>query len=646
MCGISGIYNVNSKPVETDKLEKMVSIIHHRGPDDEGYLLVNSSTGKFASCYGKDTIEELKPILKPLVNDFSADFALGFRRLSIIDLSAKGHHPMCNTDGSIWIIFNGEIYNYLEIREELISLGYSFTTKSDTEVIIKSYQHWSVECLNKFNGMWAFALWDQNKRQLFCARDRFGIKPFFYYFDGKTFIFGSEVKQLLVHDFKKEIDESVIYKSFAIGAFTINSDNTYFKNIKILPHSHYILVSKDHFEVSRYYDLVPKQFESSGLCFEDACEQYRELFKDAVKLRMRSDVEVGSTLSGGLDSSAIVTSAVNYTDKQFKTFSSYYTYEPRYDERKWINLIVEKTNSKAQFISASAMQVWEDLPKIIWHHDYPLESSSPVAQYYVMDLARKNNVTVLLDGQGSDELTSGYNHGFYRYYADLISGLSFKRIMNEIPDYFRYNQKGSFFGKSSKIFASLLLNEKKLYNLELNSGFNLVIKPITPIHLNEIKELDTSRLSNFLYNQIMSTSIQTLLHFEDRNSMAHSIESRVPFLDYRLVEFVFSLPSHYKIKGNYGKYIHREALKTIVPSEILKRKDKIGFLSPGEGIWLKNEYKPMVEEIFNSSEFKNRGIYNHKVINETYKNYQNGAGQYGKKIWQLITLELWFRNFC
>ncbi|MBN2395561.1 MAG: asparagine synthase (glutamine-hydrolyzing) [Candidatus Atribacteria bacterium] len=645
MCGISGIYHLDNKPVHPEKICRMTNLIHHRGPDDEGYIFLNTRSGKYCHCYGDDTLSVLKSQLLPLKNEIGANLAFGFRRLSILDLTEKGHQPMSSNDGTIWIVFNGEVYNYIEIRNELIQLGYTFKSGTDTEVIINAYLHWGTACLKRFNGMWSFALWDNTKKILFCARDRFGIKPFNYYFDGKVFLFGSEVKQIISQDIDKKTDESVIYKSFAIGAFTINSDNTYFKNVKILPHSHFLIIKNNKLDIQRYYDLNPLNFEKSRLSFTDACKRYRELFTDAVKLRMRSDVEVGSTLSGGLDSSAIVTVASGFTERQFKTFSSYYTYSPQFDERKWINLVVEKTGSKAHYISASPEQVWSDLEKIVWHHDYPLESSSPVAQFYVMELSKKNNVTVLLDGQGSDELTSGYNHGFYRYYADLLSSMSFLRFFKEFPDYLKHNQKGNFIQKKYKILASFLFNEKTLYNLELKTSFNPLRKPPESIELNEIKQLRTSRLSNFLYNQMMSTSIQTLLHFEDRNSMAHSIESRVPFLDYRLAELVFSLPSYYKINGNYGKYIHREALKAIVPRDILNRKDKIGFLSPGEGVWLRNEYKPLVAEIFNSPDFKNRDIYNHKLIKKIYSQYLKGDYRYGKKIWQLLMLELWFRTF-
>jgi asparagine synthase (glutamine-hydrolysing) len=646
MCGIAGVFNIDNKPVDQERLVAMTKIIKHRGPDDEGYLLVNTGSGTIQHCHNSDTLPEIQAETIALPNDFNANLALGFRRLSIIDISPRGHQPMSNNDGSIWIVFNGEIFNYLELREELQSLGHTFKSKSDTEVIIKSYEQWGVSCLNRFNGMWSFALWDNRDKTLFCARDRFGVKPFNYYFDGKTFIFGSEIKQILQWPVNKTIDQEVIFKSFAIGAFLHNSNTSYFENIKLLPHSHYILIKNNTFEIKCYYNLDPSKFETSKLSFDDACQQYRELFTDAVKLRMRSDVAVGSTLSGGLDSSAIVCVAAGITPKQFNTFTSYYTHEKKYDERKWAEIVVNSTHSQSHYISGNADRVMKDLEDITWYHDYPVTGSSPVAQYYVMKLAKENQVTVLLDGQGSDEILGGYAHTFYRYYADLFSQFRWGKLAKEYPSFLAKVDKGSVFSKILKTKLAYLFNEKTLYRNEARFAFNpLQYKYNSKLNFDEVVNLKTSKVSNFLYNQLMATSIQTLLHFEDRNSMASSIESRVPFLDYRFVEFAFSLPSEYKIHRNYGKYIHREALKTIVPQEIMDRKDKLGFLAPGEYFWLRNEMKGYYTEILQSSSFKSREIFDHKLIENEYSQYLNGKNTHAKWLWMAMALELWFRKF-
>ncbi len=646
MCGIAGIYNIDGQQVDCPQLLRMTKVIRHRGPDDEGYLLANSPSSPPVSCYGDDTLPELKAQLPALLNSSGASVGLGFRRLSIIDLSYRGHMPMSNEDGSLWLIFNGEIYNYVEIRDELKGRGYTFRSGSDSEVILKSYDCWGTECLQRFNGMWAFALWDNRKKQLFCARDRFGVKPFYYAFDGRRLAFGSEIKQLLSLGISRELDKQVIYKSFAIGTFLYNSNGTYFSLIRVLPHSHYMIASAEGLQIRPYYDLPLSELESSEMSFEEAGNAYRDLFTDAVRLRMRSDVEVGSALSGGLDSSAIVTVAAGYTSRQFKTFSSYYTIDPRYDERKWIGMVVDQTGASAHYVSAGPEQVMQDFGRITWFHDYPVMTSSPLAQYYVMQLARENGVIVLLDGQGSDELTGGYNHAFYRYYADLAGGFRWKKLLQEYPSYLRYNTKGSGLAKISKTLAALLLNERTLYKLEAKHKQTfLQLGYRSDIPFGEIRNLaGKGRLSTFLYNQVMATCIQTLLHYEDRNSMAHSLESRVPFLDYRLVELAFRLPSSYKIHGNLGKYIHRESLNRIVPREIMERKDKIGFLAPGEAYWMRNEMRDYVRGMFSSAEFRNRGIFDVKQIDAAFAQYLKGDNRHADKLWQVLALEVWFRE--
>lgn len=386
MCGICGIYNLDNRPIDLDHLQHMTDIIRHRGPDDEGYLLIDTVNGTLRNCHGKDTILEISQNTHDIHDDFPATLGLGFRQLSILDLSSKSHQPMSNDDGSLWIVFNGEIYNYIEIREELIKLGFRFRSNTDTEVILKAYEQWGVECLQKFNGMWSFALYDQNLKKLFCARDRFGVKPFFYYFDHKTLLFGSEIKQILVNDIDKSLNYNSIQTSFYNDSLLVNSKETFFEKIKILPHSHFLIIENHELKIERYYDLPIHDFDKSQLSFEDACSQYKETFKDSIALRIRSDVEVGSTLSGGLDSSAIVTVAAGFTTHTFKTFSSYFDYSPKYDERKWIHLVNERTKARGYLISPPVSDFIADFEKMTWHHDYPLQGSSPMAQYYVMKL--------------------------------------------------------------------------------------------------------------------------------------------------------------------------------------------------------------------------------------------------------------------
>lgn len=646
MCGFAGIYHPSGKEVDKTILERMSKMIDYRGPDDEGFVLINSASGVSMACSGVDSINQVKEKFPILENNIQANVGLGFRRLSILDLSEKGHQPMSNADGTIWIVFNGEIYNYVEIRAELEKKGYRFQTGTDTEVIIQSYTEWGESCLSHFNGMWSFAIWDNRKKHLFCARDRFGIKPFHYYWDGETFVFGSEIKQVLIHLNSVDINHSALARYFHFNGCLEYGDETLFSAVKTLPNGHMLLAGPDGLKISRYYDLNPEQFETYEGSLEDAGQQYLSLFKDAVRLRMRSDVEVGSCLSGGLDSSAIVCEAANFAPGNFKAFNAYFEFPRHMDERKWVQLVCEKSRSIAHYISPTPEMLMNDYEQIIYHQEIPLTTSSPFSQYYVMQLARQNKVTVLLDGQGSDEMTGGYHPAFYRFYADLIKRFKVVDFHTQFPAYLKHiNHPAARFVKT---MAVLLFSDRKINLMEIrNNEKNLLLhRDISKDILDNYKNLKTSKLSNYLYNILMNGNLQTLLHLEDRNSMAFSIESRVPFLDYRLVEFCFSLPSNFKIRKNLGKLVHRKAIEPIVPIEIANRKDKIPFLAPGESIWLKNEMKDFAKAVIYSNSLHDRGFVNTDYIKNMYEKYiVNGNPSLGKTLWKVISFEIWCRVF-
>jgi asparagine synthase (glutamine-hydrolysing) len=639
MCGISGIYNVNCKPVDVNLLNKMTKIISHRGPDDEGFLLVNTSNNQISHQHDDDTIDSVKSKTEVLNNNLGANLGIGFRRLSIIDLSEAGHQPMSNDEGNLWITFNGEVYNYVELREELKQYGYQFKSSSDTEVILKSYEHWGKNCLNKFNGMWAFAIWDSKNQRLFCARDRFGIKPFNYFWDGKTLIWGSEIKQILESNVDKSLDYGHLMNSMGLNSFLYYKDHTYFEKIKVLEHSHYLVIENGELQINRYYDLDANTFEVSNLTYNDAIEEYRFIFKDAVRLRMRADVNVGTCLSGGLDSSAITCIASEFTNEQLHTFSAIYPHGGRYNEKKWMEIVNEKLNSKAHYITPTAHQYLNLFEELVENIEYPI-SSSMLSQYCLMREAKSNNVKVIIDGQGSDEILTGYNHAYYRYFADIYK----KNPINFIRDFTKYLKNNSL-NKLPKIFASTIFSESTLYNLEKNRLLNSFNFHDKRLKISFSKQKEISKLSEFQYNLLMNTSIQTLLHYEDRNSMKNSVETRVPFLDYRLVEFAFSLPNSYKINGEKSKIIHRDALGGLVPQEILTRKDKVNFATPGEEFWLRNEMKDYITSIFNSTSFKNRDIFNYDKISKIFSDYMNGDNSKTFFITRLMCLEVWMRKY-
>lgn len=655
MCGISGIFCQNNNNIDQSLLLKMTDLIKHRGPDDEGYCLVSSEQRKPFAFAGKDTIDEIKASYPQLPQQINANLAMGFRRLSILDLSAAGHQPMLSANKSIAIVFNGEIYNYLELKTELEQHGYQFLTHTDTEVIINAYQHWGTDCQKRFIGMWSFALYDIKNEMLFCSRDRYGIKPFYYTSDGNTLYFGSELKQLLVCPINKDLNYPMIWRSMKINALLAYGEETFFKNIKALKPSHFLIVTKNDVRTHQYAELDVSSFEQSKLSFPEAVEQYQSLFLDSIKLQMRSDVEVGSCLSGGMDSSAIVCSAAKLSGKPFQTFSSYYGEDPALDERQWIKLVADKANAVSNLVSPTADKTIEWFEKATWHNDLPVGAGF-VSQYAVMQLAKAKGIKVLLDGQGSDELTAGYNHSFYRYFADLLRQGKLMQMDSQMHRYFKGKSLGTVLSSIPKIFMSAMFSENLLYNIEFsfyrfepfNDCFhNLVNKQLSSRKqlLTEIKDLPTSRLSNFLYNMMQSTSIQTLLHYEDRMAMAHGVESRVPFLDHRLVQFAFSMPSPYKINPPIGKYVHREAMKDIIPSEIYHRKDKAIFSSPFYSSWLKGILSDYVSDIFASLEFKQRGIYNQPLIKQKWKSYKNGNKADAEMLFNVLALETWFKTF-
>jgi asparagine synthase (glutamine-hydrolysing) len=646
MCGISGIYNISGKKVEVDKLLKMTKIVQHRGPDDEGYLFINSINGEYLNCFHDETVNDVKDKINLIDYSFNANLCFGFRRLSIIDLSAAGHQPMSNPDESIWIVFNGEIYNYIELRAELTRCGFRFNTNTDTEVLIAAYQKWGLQCLNKLNGMFAFAIWDSRINNLMLVRDRFGVKPLYYHFDGDTLVFGSEVKQILAYGVDQNIDEKTILKSFSIGGFIENSGSTFFKGVNYLPAAHFLIFDNNKPQIFKYFDINIETMGKSELSYDEACLRYRELFEDSIKIRMRSDVSVGSTLSGGLDSSAIVCMAGKMSQKKINTFTYYSHEQERFDERNWAKHAINQVDANAFYITKSAKEFLTDFEKITWHHDYPLMGSSHIAQYYVMMLAKQNNTKVLLDGQGSDEISAGYVHSFYRYYADLITEVKFSKFLPEFKSFIQNNTTRSYIDKTLKTSLSLLLNENRLYNLELKLSTNLLNISKTGVEADEfVHHKGISRLNNFLYNQTMHSSVQSLMQTEDRNAMAHSIENREPFLDYRLVELLFTLPASYKINGCQGKRVHRDALKEIIPPAIQNRKDKLGFLAPGEDFWLRNELKPYFIDMLNSGTFKKRGIFNHKKVSSLYEKHLRGDNSCNRKLWGIMALEKWFQTF-
>jgi len=557
MCGIAGIISVNQQLVSTERLKAMTDAIAHRGPDGEGCWINENNTVGF-----------------------------GHRRLAIIDLSDAAAQPLHYLN-RYSITYNGEIYNYIELKEELLKKGYQFRTQSDTEVILAAYDCWKEECLQQFDGMFAFAIWDEREQTVFAARDRFGEKPFYYFFDGEQFVFASEMKALWAAEIKKEIDHGMLLNYIGLGWVKnpVDLSQTFYKNIICLSQSHYLKLSlKDgKNEITQYWDLDKETV--STISEAEAVEQFQSLFSTSVKRRLRSDVEVGTSLSGGLDSSSIAATISQLTTNnlQLKTFTASFPGFEK-DETAYAKQVADQFQLQQYTVTPTADTLLNDMQKLIYHQEEPFQSSSIYAQYKVYELAKQHGVKVILDGQGADELLAGYYKYIHWFLQEKVknreSGVVSREInaftTNNIP--FEWSWKNKLAARFPEITA-VQLESKAFKQLKFGAGIDAVY---FKEHVNKqtIFKPIVRKLNDLLYFNTMQFGLEELLRYADRNSMAHGREVRLPFLNHALVQFVFSLPSHYKIHNGFTKYILRESMKQLLPSSIVYRTDKVGYEPP------------------------------------------------------------------
>ncbi len=603
MCGIVGIHKKDGF-INNIFLKKSTDTLRHRGPDDEGYVLFNTKKKSHKLFSGNDSIPLIKRKYNKIAmfeNEKNYNMGFGFRRLSIIDLSSKGHQPM--NYNNYWIIFNGEIFNYKEIKNELLAIGYKFKTHTDTEVILASYCEWGEKCVDRFNGQWAFCIYDMNKGILFCSRDRFGIIPFYYYSDNNNFIFASEIKALLEFPFiKKQPDEFLLF-DFVLFGLKDHTEETMYANIKQLRGGHNIVLDlkNNKFKIYKYYELkynldFGKYNHSHALKYAD---DIRELLIDSVKIRLRADVPIGSCLSGGLDSSSIVViinkllkeGAINKKNigNRQKTFTASYKNSP-IDESGYAREIIKQIKGESYFTYPDSNTLWKNLDNIFYHQDEPFGSTSIYAQWEVIRAASKK-VKVLLDGQGADEIFAGYPGYDSVFFSQILKNCNIKDFINFIKSkIFLQKDKeiGSLILKSITYLLSQNLKEK-LFKISSNKNIlNIVFKRnYVDNRYNIIKNKFIPDLNKRLMYDETIHSLPQLLHFEDRNGMSFSVETRVPFIDHRLVDYLFQIPAVYKIHNGWRKWLLRLAMKDLLPEKILWRKDKIGFATP-ESKWLMN----------------------------------------------------------
>lgn len=625
MCGIAGIAGPTPAAEAAGQIERMLGAMAHRGPDGHG-----------------------------LWQDPAGGCSLGHMRLAVIDPEG-GRQPLANEDGSLWISFNGCIYNYRDLARELRQRGHRLRTHSDTEVIVHAYEQWGEDCVQRFNGMWALAIWDARKRTLFCSRDRVGVKPFYYVNHNDSFCFASEIKALLAADLLPAAVDPAGLRQYLCFQFCLDQ-TTLFQDVVKLPPGHNLTWRPGQPpRVERYWNI---EFVVDNQHDEDYfVDRLGWLLENAVRLRLVADVELGAHLSGGLDSSAVVSLArLLLGQAPLKTFTGAFDEGAAFDETRYAKLVAEAAQTEYREIFLSAPEFAESIARIIWHMDEPAAGPGVFPQYWLNKLAH-DHVKVVLGGQGGDEVFIGYARYLVAYLEECLKGAientadraeyvvtlgtiipSLPTLEDYVPMLKEFWRQGLFAGATKRYFRlmnrlpssrGLLAEAYQNHSQQTFEEFRAVFEAPGPeAMINRILNFDTQ------------THLQALLHVEDRTSMAWGIESRVPLLDYRLVELMVSVPPGIKFKNGRLKHLFRRAVRNLVPEPIIRRRDKMGFPVPLSK-WLKGPLREFVGDILLSQRCRQRGLFNPKALEETLDN----EPEFSRAVWGVLCLELWHRQF-
>ncbi len=613
MCGILG-YVADGALVSAERWLVARDSLTHRGPDDAGAWEERDGAIRLAS-----------------------------RRLAILDLSPAGHQPMVDDEAGLAIVHNGEIYNYLELRDDLEARGHRFHSHSDTEVILAAYQEWGKDCLSRLNGMFAFAIWDSKSETLFAARDRFGEKPFYYVSCPGAFVFASEMKALLAAGVARPTpNHRAIYRYLAFREVDQGAE-TLFDGILALPPAHALTYSRrtEETEIWRYWDLDP----DARVTLESDAEyagRFLELLSDSVRLRLRSDVPVGSSLSGGLDSSSLVCLVAREQAGGVRmTFSARFD-DPRLDEGKYIALAIEKAGADDRMVTPNPALLPQEIERVTWHQEEPFFSTSIYAQWCVMRLAKEAGVTVLLDGQGGDETLAGY----HTYFGPFLRGelrhrrwLSFARTLRAF-----LREQGP---------RALPVALFGLVPPRLRHPVRRLVRPLAipsayrrawGTREGASQPRFCAALNQAQYETLTRTMLPALLRYADRNAAAFSREVRLPFLDHRLVEFLFAIPPEQRLRGTTTKFVLREGLRGVLPEEIRTRRDKLG-LEPPEAAWMRGELRGWIDTLVRSPQFAGRPWIDAAAATRTWEEFLRGRDAWHPLIWRWVSLEIWARVF-
>ena len=667
MCGISGIINNKQQLYGSNDLRLMTEAIRHRGPNDVGYMLIEND-GNIHLFGDKDTPSEVynsNTSYSPKGSIEQAELknfklAFGHRRLSIIDLSVYGHLPMCYDNGRYWITFNGEIYNYRELKQELQDLGHAFISQTDTEVILAAYKVWGTACQEKFHGMWAFCICDTITKDIFLSRDRFGIKPLYYWVSPSgAFCFGSEIKQFTFLPGWKAILNKARGFDYLVHSMIDHTDQTMFQGVFQVPAGCFFKSAIENVQVntngkiqiSTWYAPAYTGFKGP---FEEATKTFEQYFKNSLKEHLVSDVTVGAALSGGLDSSSIVCEIDDLLKKEgkegkLKTFS-YCANDERYNEKKWIDEVIKVTNVEAHYVSLNGQEVFEKAEKLVWQNDEPSQSQSLLANYQVYKIARENNVKVIINGQGADEYLSGYG-AFKKYrWVKLLKRCKFRELNVEIAN-LQKQPLIFYFSEYFKLFYFVFPSFVRKFFSRRTTSFQNLKTVISFQHLNigsnyhpyDNMNFKKHNIFNISNHQLKHEPLPKYLHYEDRMSMAHSIEARVPFLDHRLVEFANQMPADYLDGLNETKKMMLHGLKDILPESIRNRKDKIGFITSEEK-WVKEEFTIELRSMLENSIKLSKGIIKPEAL-QYFDKVVKGDIAFDYTYWRLILFGIWMNKF-
>ena len=624
MCAITGFISFKDK-VNPRDFYKAHLLLRHRGPDDEGFISINDDGVELLK--GDDTSASFIH-LKHINESQEANILLGHRRLSIIDLSDIGHQPMSDESGRYYISYNGEIYNYKELRKELESLGYKFFSDTDTEVLLKAYIEWGgVKLFTKLNGMWAFVIYDSKTKDIFVSRDRFGVKPLYYYHkDGKLY-FASELRFI-----KKFIDLEININTSVNFLYSFIQDcdeETFYKDVFSLSPGHYLIFNKNGLKKYKYWDYEKR---------ESNAELFGKYFTNSLNLRVRSDVPIGAMLSGGLDSTLIVSQLFkdNLVGKGFKAFSAVFKDDPL-SEEEFIKDTQALYNVDVNYLFLSDEDIIVKLDKILNVIEEPFRDLSVFLQYSIYEnIKSSSDIKVVLNGQGSDEVFGGYNHHYYYIIDSYIEKFNFYKAFIEAKNFKKYRHNSYL-----DIFKELLrLNLAPFFNKDFIDDEKFNINNVKKKVLTHKKGLGS--LTDKLFLETTTSPLREYLKYEDKNSMAFSIESRLPFMDYELIQWAFGLEDKYKINNGINKKIVRDYAKNFIVSSVLNRKDKIGFLAPHHK-WQNSLLKNSIIELLNNAYYPD--FINKNSVLNLMNRYYEGDGSLYMVIWRYFIYIYWFNKF-